>query len=59
MNIGLLYRPTATCMRLVAGRGGAIWKWYKIKMARNAPFLVPHSDGKIAAPDFKMVKFKI
>ena len=29
----------------VAGRGGAIWKWYKIKMGRNAPFLAPHSDG--------------
>ena len=48
----------------VAGRGGAIWKWYKIKwykikMARNAPFLVPHSDGEIAASDFKMVTFKI
>ena len=44
-----------------AGRGGAIWKWYKIKMARNsAPFLVPHSDAnRSPPPDVKMVTFKI
>ena len=42
----------------VAGRGGAIWKWYKKKWPVTRLFLF-HTVMEIAASGFKMATFKI